>query len=123
MDAVTEKVPPTDAELATMRAEANATGYADAADVINMCVSAGVGITVDGKRKSVAETIQHFTAAKTPFKEVCAALLREKASATDQNEVHSGTMPGIGASVAPAAPRKTTKQIAIEKYQREGLIK
>jgi len=122
MEATQEKAPPTAAELESMRAEANATGYSEATDVINMCVSAGVGITHEGKKLSVAETAQHFVRAKTPFKEVCSALLKEKASATDQNEIRSGVLPGTAASTE-TTPRKTLKQIAIEKYQREGLLK
>ena len=87
-----------------------------------MCVAAGVGITVDGKKMGVAETAQHFIKAKTPFKEVCATLLKEKASATDANEIRNGALPGTSASV-DQKPKRTLKQIAEEKYRKEGLLK
>jgi len=120
---------PTAEQLETIRAEANKTGYAAAAEVIDTCLLAGVGIkNTAGVRMSVAETAQHFINAKMPIADVRAALMAAKAEGTDANEMRGQSMPGDGAgnggsNIETQKPAKSMKQIAEEKYRKEGLLK
>jgi hypothetical protein len=113
--------PPTEAELAVLRAEASKQGYSVAGEVVDLCMLSGVGIPgADGKPRTAIETAAHFIREKTPIADVRKALLEAKAKTTDTDEIQPHALPGAGTDYEGkyGKPAKTLKQLADERIAR-----
>lgn len=92
-----------------LRREAEASGFAHATQILELCELAGK-----------PERAASFIREKKSVADVREALLKERAEASDKNPTRSGVLPADAADTAK--PTKSCKELMQERLKREGVL-